>query len=262
MARNTRRQPAKDPVAELVELARDLDLTTIAANLPALLEWALKESPSYTAFTQTLLIEEAHARLERKLERSLHRSHLGSVEGLDGFNFAARPGLDERIVRELLNCEYVKNKRNVICLGGPGRGKTRVAKAIVHAACLAGYSTLCLVAADMFEHLHASHADGTFRRALGRYTKPEVLLLDELAYEPLDERATSYLFRVISARHKQGATVITANTGFSKWKRLFPSEAHAVAAVDRLVDNATILRFTGESFRGPREVVGDKLDDD
>jgi hypothetical protein len=58
-----------------------------------------------------------------------------------------------------------------------------------------------------------------------------------------------------------GTIVLTANTGFSRWKALFPSEAVAVATVDRLVDGASILRFTGKSFRTPREIVGAPLDE-
>ena len=113
----------------------------------------------------------------------------------------------------------------------------------------------------MLEDLHASHADGTFRRALRRYVKPAVLHLDEFAYEPFDARATTHLWRVVSARHGQGSIVLTANTGFSKWKNLFPSEEQAVATVDRLVDRATILRFTGQSWREPDQIVGAPLDD-
>mgnify|MGYP003726051891 FL=1 len=92
--------------------------------------------------------------------------------------------------------------------------------------------------------------------------KPEVLLIDEFGYEPFNSEATNYLFRLVSARHRQGSIVLTANTGFSKWRNLFPSEATAVATVDRLVDAATILRFTGKSFRQPKNIVGAPLEDD
>jgi DNA replication protein DnaC len=94
------------------------------------------------------------------------------------------------------------------------------------------------------------------------YVRPELLLIDEFGHQPFDQENTNDVFRVVSQRHKEGATVITANTGFSKWKTFFPSEAHAAAAVDRLVDDATILRFTGRSFRTPREIVGAELDTD
>ena len=262
MARNTRRDPAADPTEELIQLAIDLDLTALAQNLPAFLERAQNESPSFTDFALQMLRAEVNARKTRRLERSLKRSHLGAVEGLEGFDFAVRPKLDPRVVKELLGCRFVAEHRNVLCLGRAGLGKTRIAKAIGHAACLADYSVLCVLAAEMIEALHASHADGTFKRAFRRYVKPRLLVIDEFGYEAFSPEATNYLFRLVSARYRQGSIVLTANVGFSKWKNLFPSEATAVATVDRLVDRATILRFTGKSFRQPRDIVGAPLEND
>lgn len=261
MARNTRRPPALTPLAELTQLAIDLDLTALGAALPAVLARAERESLAFTDFALCLLRTEATARQDRRLERGLRRAHLGTVAGLDGYNFAIRPQLDARVIKEICNGRFVEERRNIICLGKPGLGKTRIAKAFAHAACLAGHSTLCVTTAAMLEDLHAAHADGSFKRAFRRYVKPALLVCDEFGYEPFDARATTYLFRLVSARHGQGSIVLTANTGFTKWKTFFPSESQAVATVDRLVDGATILRFTGESCRAPKEIIGAPLDD-
>ena len=261
MARTRRRTTETNPVEELVQLAIDLDLTALAEAIPDLLEKAEKKSPSFTDFGLDMLRTEANIRKERRLVRSLRRSKLGHVEGLDSFDFAKRPKLAPRVVKELLNCRFVEEHRNVQCLGRPGLGKTRIAKALAHAACLAGHSVLAVVASKMLEDFSASEADGTYKRVLRRYVKPSVLLLDEFGYEPFSAKATNYLFRLVSERHRTGSIVLTANTGFTAWKKLFPSEATAVATADRLVDDATILRFTGKSCREPREIVGAPLDD-
>ncbi len=246
---------------ELVHLAVDLDLTTLPQALPDLLGRAERDSLSYTDFAVSLLRAEWNARQERKLLRSLKRSRLGTVEGIEGFNFALRPQLESRVVKELLNCRFVQENRNIICVGNAGLGKTRIAKALAHAACLRGYSVLFVIAIEMLEDIHASLADGSFKRVFRRFTKPSLLVVDELGYEGLNSKHANYLYRIVSARYGQGSVIVTANVGFSKWSSFFPSDSQAVPTVDRLLDRATILRFTGKSFRKPAEIHGAPLDE-
>jgi len=247
--------------SEIGQLAIDLDLTTLPQALPDLLARAERDSLSYTEFAVSLLRSEYSARQERKLSRSLKYSRLGTVEGIDGFNFSLRPQLEPRVVKELLNCRFIEENRNIICVGKPGLGKTRIAKALAHAACLHGYSVLFVTAIDMLEDMQASLADGSFKRVFHRYTKPSLLAVDELGYQGLDSKHANYLYRIVSARHGRGSVVITANVGFSKWSSFFPSDSQAVPTVDRLLDRATILRFTGKSFREPADIHGAPLDE-
>lgn len=246
-----------DPLLELRELASALNLTALRDQLPELLAQAQSNEASYSDFALSMLRFEYSARRSRSLTRNLKRSGLPDlVEGLDDFDFSIRPKLEARVVKELLNCRWADERRNIICVGRPGLGKSRVLDALTKAACLKGHTVLKVTTAQMLEDLHASLADGTFRRAFRRYEKPAVLYCDEFGYEPFDAEATKYLFRLVSARHGRSSVLLAANTGFKSWQRFFPSEAQAVATVDRLIDNATILRFTGKSFRKPREVLG------
>lgn len=264
MPRRPKKAGPREPdrtLEEIEDLARDLSLTALAASLREALGAAEKEAPSYTAFILDLLRRERRARDERRLNRNLKRSHLGTVEGLEGYDFGCRPKLEARVVRELLECRWVEERRNIICVGRPGRGKTRVMKALGHAACQRGYTVLYTNTAEMLEDIQSSLADGTYKRTFRRYARVSVLLADELGYEPFDAEATNHLFRLVSARHGTAATVVAANTGFKRWRRFFPSEAQAIATVDRLIDRATLLRFTGKGFRRPKDIHGAELDD-
>jgi len=252
-----------DPTGELDALARELDLFALREKLPELLSTAEKSGTSYTDFALGLLRVEAQARADRRLARNRKRSRLPPVvAGLDGFDFSARPQLEARVVRELLECRWLDEGRNVICVGRPGLGKTRILDAVADAALKARRTVLRTTAADMLDDLQGSLADGTYQRTLRRYMKPAALYLDEFGCAPFDAKATNHLFRIVANRHLlQLPILLAANAGFRHWQTFFPSEAQAVATVDRLIDRATILRFSGKSFRRPQDVHGAETDE-
>lgn len=254
--------PGEDP--EILRLAEELNLTSLVEQgvLARLLAEAEQEGWSYTDFALRLLRTETTERTARRVARALKRSGLGPEVTLDGFDYSIRPGLNARTLNELLRCRFVAEKRGVVCVGPPGLGKTRVCRALGHAACRLGYSVIYRSTAVVLEELAASQVDGTYRRTLRRYAKVALLIMDELGYVGLDRTAARHLFRLVSERHERGATIVAASTGFKRWKTFFPSEAECVATVDRLVDRATILRFSGEPIRRPKDTFGDPLADE
>jgi DNA replication protein DnaC len=258
MARNRKSKNKPDPAVKLAELANRLSLTAIRDHIHELLAQAEADALSYSDFALSVLQLEVDTRENRRLTRNLKRSGLPAViEGLDTYDFSVRPRLEAPLVRELENCRFAEeNGRNIICVGRPGLGKTRVLDAVARAACDKGYSVRKILAADLLEELHASLVDGTYNRTFRKYEKYDILYLDEFGYDPFDSNATKHLFRLVSARHRKRSILLAANTGFNNWNSFFPSEAQAVATVDRLIDQATILRFTGKSFRKPKNILG------
>jgi DNA replication protein DnaC len=168
--------------------------------------------------------------------------------------------LSPHAVREFLTCRFISEKRNLIMVGRPSTGKSTVAKAIGHAACRKLHHVLYISMAEMLETINASRADHTFRKAFRRVTKPALLILDDAGFSNLDRDHATDLFRVVNARHRSSSTIVISNLPFKKWAELMPSEPQAVAIVDRLIDDASILRFSGKPFRNPRDVHGAPLE--
>lgn len=253
-------EPVPDPMEGLRLLLIELNLTTLAKDLSAVLARAEEKTPGYSEFFRQALEVEQAARTARRIQRRVRWSRLGAYVSLDGFDFSARLQLTPQAVKELLTCRFVEERRNLILVGRPSTGKTTVSKAIGHAACARGMSVYYVTMADMLTALHAARADRTFPKALRRLVSPDLLILDDAGFTVLDSDAANELFRVVCARYRQRSTVVVTNLPFRQWGEFLPSPALAVAIADRLIDNATILRFTGKSFRAPKEILGAPLD--
>ena len=258
--KNPTAPPEPDPLEVVQDLLQELNLTSLCRSLPALLDRAQKNGPGYTEFLREALELEQSARVERKIERRVRWSRLGPPVDLDEFDFSARPDLSPNVVKDFLTCRFVEEKRNLILVGRPSTGKSTVARAIGHSACRRLKHVLYLPMSEMLEALHASRADRTYRKAFRRVTKPDLLILEDAGFTNLETEHANDLFRVVNARYRTSSIIVVSNLPFRKWGELLPSEPQAVAIVDRLIDDATILRFSGKPFRNPRDVHGSPMD--
>ena len=88
------------------------------------------------------------------------------------------------------------------------------------------------------------------KQELKKYTKPGLLILDELGYLPIDKTGADLLFQVISLRYEQGAMIITSNRAFKDWPEIFNNDSTLTSAVlDRLLHHAETVLIQGKSYR-------------
>ncbi len=128
-------------------------------------------------------------------------------------------------------------------------GKTTIAQNIGLAALKSGhtvrFSTLPLALADLLKQ----ESLPAIERRMKRYTTPDLLILDEFGYVPLDSRAADLFFNIISRRHECRSVVITTNLPFKAWGDVFPGAAGLGALIDRFAEHCHVVDIVADSYR-------------
>jgi DNA replication protein DnaC len=241
-------------VTELV--AARIRATAAKLGLPHLVE-ALTDhharaeaaSMGYLDFLDLVLEEEHAVREERRLRHSLRISSMPHHKTLEDYDFSFQPELDPRKVRDLATLAFLEAKANVTLLGPPGVGKTHIAVALAVAACRARYSVYFTTLDDMVRQLKAADAIGRLTTKLRTYLRPQVLVLDEVGYQPLARDEANLVFQMISKRYEKGSILLTSNKAFSEWGQVFGDEVLATAILDRLLHHCEVIAINGPSYR-------------
>ncbi len=227
-----------------------LKLAYIAQHYNDLARQASKKQWGHVDYLARLIDGETALRHDRSIQRRIRLARFPVIKTLDQFNWTWPKTINRLQVQNLFALQFIKNKSNVIFLAGVGLGKTHLASALGYAACLKGHSVVFATAIDVINTLTAAQLAGRLKQELKKYTKPELLILDELGYLPIDKAGADLLFQVISLRYEQGALVITSNRAFKDWPEIFNNDATLTSAMlDRLLHHAETIVIEGKSYR-------------
>lgn len=234
----------------LDELLARLKLPSIASRYQDVAKVASQKNLSHIEYLTILIQEEVAGKKERMVATRIKQAKFPVIKTLDTFNFEFPKRINKKKIVRLFDLDFIEAKENAILLGPSGCGKTHLALALGYRACQEGYRVLFTTAVNLINHLNASLADASFLRCMKRFTRPDIVLIDELGYLPIDKKGADLLFQVITARYECGSILLTTNLPFKDWARIFNEDASlASAAADRLVHHAEVIKIEGESYR-------------
>jgi DNA replication protein DnaC len=241
---------------ELRENLKALSLSITARDLESKMRQAKESGPSYDEFLLDLTTTELQARAENRLNRRVREAKFPLLKTLEGFDFAAVPDLDIRVIRELAGCEYIKEHRNVIFPGRSGTGKTHLATSLGIEACRNNYRTRFVSCYGLVNELIEARQEKDLRRLIGRHARYDLLILDELGYIPFSKEGAELLFQVLAERQEKGSVIITTNLGFADWTQVFGDPVMTAALLDRLTHRAHIINCQWDSYRLKESLKG------
>ena len=227
-----------------------LKLSYLLEHLEALTQQAGAEQWSHLDYLARLIEGEAHRREDRGVQRRVGLARFPVLKTIDQFDWSWPKKINRPQIQNLFRLRFIEDKANVMFIANVGLGKSHISIALGHTACLHGYSVFFTTAVDIINCLSAAQAHGNLKRELRKYLRPQLLLIDELGYLPIDKHGADLLFQVISGRYERGAIIITSNRVYKHWSEIFNNDSTLTSALlDRLLHHAETVLIEGKRHR-------------
>jgi len=234
---------------DLEPMLSRLKLTAIRDQLESLLDQAARAELNLREALTMLLAAEVARKDERRIQMGMKIAHFPYVRTLESFEYDAQPSVDPKQIRELATSRWVGNGDSVLLLGPPGVGKTHLAVALGREAIVRGYSSLYVPATALVTQLARAHLEGRLEEKLLHFSKPKLLIVDELGYLPFEPNAAHLFFQLVSRRYERGSMLVTSNRSVAEWGTVFGDAVVATAILDRMLHHSHVITIRGDSYR-------------
>ena len=192
---------------------------------------------------------EEDVRQQRSLDSRLKSAKLGRFKPLSKFDWDWPQSCSREVIDRWLQLNFLDKATNLILSGPNGVGKTMIACNIARQSILKGHTALFTTAAKMLNELAGLDSNSGLTRRLKYYTKPALLVIDEVGYLSYSNRHADLLFEIISQRYEERSTIITTNKAFNEWREIFPNATCVVSIVDRLLHHSEIINIDAKSLK-------------
>jgi DNA replication protein DnaC len=226
-----------------------LKLPTMTAECEKVAARCARENVDHLGFLLQLAELELLQREQRAAARRLKAARFPTPKELGSFDFAAAPSVNRPMILELMRCEFIERRENVLLIGGSGTGKTHLATALGMEACGRGKRVRFYRVTELATQLLEAREERQLSRMKSQLAKLDLLILDELGYVPASRVGAELLFDVISTAYERSSVVVTSNLPFEEWKEVLGSERLTGATLDRLTHRCTIVETGRESYR-------------
>lgn len=168
---------------------------------------------------------------------------------LDAIDYDARRKINKTQILSLATLGFINAKQNVIITGKTGTGKSYVAQALANRAIFDSYRVYYVRTPSLLEEIRLSRIDGTYTNLLKKYSRFQLLILDDFGVSPMIHDDATNLFEIIEDRTEINSTIITSQLPVSEWYNYLNNNTIADAILDRIVHSSHRVELSGPSMR-------------
>ncbi len=240
---------------ETLEKMRKMKFYGMARAMKMTLEAGKAEQYTPDQLVSLLVDSEWDDRHNRTIGRHIHNARFRYKAAIEQVQFDGERTIDKNQIMRLAECDFINRNENVLITGSTGIGKSFIASALGHQACLLGYKTMYFNASKMFSQLKMAKGDGTYPKLIRLIEKQHLIIIDDFGIQPLDGHNRAAFMEIIEDRHAKASIIITAQVPVNAWHEVIGEKTIADAILDRIVHGAHRIELAGESLRKRKVAV-------
>lgn len=177
---------------------------------------------------------------------------------LDAIDHRPDRRIDKAQLRSLSQLDFIRSNQNIIITGKTGTGKSYIAQALANRAIYDGFKVYYIRTPTLLEEIRISRIDGSYTNLLKKYSRFQLLILDDFGVSPMLEDDATNLFEIIEDRTNINSTIMTSQLPVSEWYDYLNNNTIADAILDRVVYSSHRVGLEGDSMRKVHSSISKK----
>ncbi len=220
---------------------------------------SMADSLSHDELVGHLIDAEWDERYNRKINRLIYSAGFRYKAHIDEISFSENRNIEKNTVISLGRCNWIEKGENILLSGATGTGKSFIACALGHQACLKKMKVRYANCMKLFSQLKYAKADGTYFKEMKQIQKQDLLILDDFGLKPFDGETRLILLELLEDRYGNTSTIISSQIPVALWFDIIGDKTIADAICDRFIHNAEKIELKGGSMRKKKNNSGRNL---